>query len=97
MQSLPEWEASLEREALLEQARALRAWLARTDSLIVNILVPLLRMTPEELAVEAALLAAEEEEERLEAAEVAAAADAEAEAEAVTEFSFVEEGEEENE
>lgn len=70
LQTLLEWEASLEELQLGDQASALREWLGQTDERIVSRLKPLLTPTAEQLAAEAAAAAAEaeeEERERLEA------------------------------
>jgi len=89
MQTLVEWEASLNELQLGQQATALREWLSQTDERIKERLVPLLTPSADELAQEAAVAAAEAEEEAREAA--AAAAEA-----ATAEPSEEEEGEEES-
>lgn len=82
MQSLAEWEGSINALDLDGQASALRTWLGQTDELIKQRLIPLLKPTPEELAAEAEAEAKEREEEERLAAEAAAEAAAAAAEEA---------------
>jgi hypothetical protein len=74
VQTLTEWEASLDSLDLVSQGQALREWLDQTDQLIKDRLTPLLSPTPEELAAEAAAEEAEAAEAAREAAEAAAEA-----------------------
>jgi len=76
LQTLVEWEASLQDEemvaAMAEQSVTLQRWLRKTDERIESQLVPLLSPTAEEMAAAMEEAEKEREEEEAERAEMAA-------------------------